>query len=107
MHCLTLSFNPVPQGRVLVTKTAGACGFKNTRKSTAHAGQVCGMTLGLAMRNEFGLSKARLAISGIGKGRQTALRGIQAAGIDVVSVTDVTRKPLSICTSFSIDSLSH
>src|SRR6188474_2154338 len=77
------------EGNVIVWKSAGAVGFKGSRKSTPYAAQV---TADAAAREgmEHGLQKIEVFVKGPGSGRETAIRSLQAAGLEVLSVKDVT-----------------
>jgi len=76
-------------GGVIVWKSAGAVGFKGSRKSTPYAAQV---TADAAAREgmEHGLQKVEVFVKGPGSGRETAIRSLQAAGLEIMSVKDVT-----------------
>ena len=74
---------------VLAWESAGGAGFKGSRKSTPFAAQV---TADAAARKgmEHGLQKVEVFVKGPGSGRETAIRSLQAAGLEVTSVRDVT-----------------
>ncbi len=78
-----------PQGNVIAWESAGSAGFKGSRKSTPFAAQV---TADNAARKgmEHGLEKVDVLAKGAGSGRETAIRALQAAGLQVTSVKDVT-----------------
>ena len=84
------------EGNVIVWESAGSAGFKGSRKSTPFAAQV---TADNAARKgmEHGLQKVDVYVKGPGSGRETAIRSLQAAGIEVTSVTDVTPVPHNGC----------
>jgi small subunit ribosomal protein S11 len=84
------------EGNVIAWKSAGAAGFKGSRKSTPFAAQV---TADLAAREgmEHGLQKVEVFVKGPGSGRETAIRSLQAAGLEVVSVKDVTPQAHNGC----------
>src|ERR1044072_8533870 len=73
----------------LTDKAAGGAGFKGSRKSTPFAAQV---TADAAARKgmEHGLQKVEVFVKGPGSGRETAIRSPQAAGLEILSVKDVT-----------------
>ena len=77
------------EGNVIAWESAGSAGFKGSRKSTPFAAQV---TADAAARKgmEHGLQKVDVYVKGPGYGRETAIRSLQAAGLEVMSVTDVT-----------------
>ena len=76
-------------GNVIVWESAGSAGFKGSRKSTPFAAQV---TADSCARKgmEHGLQKVEVFVKGPGSGRDTAVRSLQAAGLEVISVKDVT-----------------
>ena len=77
------------EGNVIAWKSAGAAGFKGSRKSTPFAAQV---TADAAAREgmEHGLQKVEVFVKGPGSGRETAIRSLQAAGLEVMGVKDVS-----------------
>jgi small subunit ribosomal protein S11 len=77
------------EGNVIAWKSAGAAGYKGSRKSTPFAAQV---TADLAAREgmEHGLQKVEVFVKGPGSGRETAIRSLQAAGLEILGVKDVT-----------------
>jgi small subunit ribosomal protein S11 len=77
------------QGNVVVWESAGTAGFKGSRKSTPFAAQV---TADACARKgmEHGLQKIDVFVRGPGSGRETAVRALQAAGLEVTSVKDIT-----------------
>ena len=85
-----------PEGNVLAWESAGSAGFKGSRKSTPFAAQV---TADAAARKgiEQGLQKVEVFVKGPGSGRETAVRSLQAAGLEVVSVRDVTPQAHNGC----------
>jgi len=76
-------------GSVVCWESAGSAGFKGSRKSTPFAAQV---TADSAARKgmEHGLQKVEVFVKGPGSGRETAIRSLQAAGLEILSVRDVT-----------------
>src|SRR3982075_677298 len=78
-----------PEGNVIVWESAGSAGFKGSRKSTPFAAQV---TADAAARKgmEHGLQKVEVFVKGPGSGRDTAVRSLQAAGLEVISVKHAT-----------------
>ena len=83
-------------GNVIAWESAGSAGFKGSRKSTPFAAQV---TADAAARKgmEHGLQKVDVYVKGPGSGRETAIRSLQAAGLEVTSVTDVSPVPHNGC----------
>ena len=84
------------QGNALSWATSGGAGFKGSRKSTPFAAQV---TADAAARKgiEHGLQKVEVFVKGPGSGRETAIRSLQAAGLEVGSISDVTPVPHNGC----------
>jgi small subunit ribosomal protein S11 len=85
-----------PAGNVLSWGSAGMSGFKGSRKSTPYAAQVA--SEGAARRAmEHGLRQVDVFVKGPGSGREAAIRSLQATGIQVLSITDVTPIPHNGC----------
>ena len=84
------------EGNVIAWASAGSAGFKGSRKSTPFAAQVTAERAARAGM-EHGLQKVDCYVKGPGSGRETAIRSLQAAGIDVTSVKDVTPIPHNGC----------
>src|SRR5262245_18680236 len=84
------------EGAVIAWESAGGAGFKGSRKSTPFAAQV---TADAAARKgmEQGLQKVDVYVKGPGSGRGTAIRSLQAAGLEVTSVRDVTPQAHNGC----------
>jgi len=84
------------QGNTISWSSAGAHGFKGSRKSTPYAAQV---TADAAARKaqEHGLKTVLVEVKGPGTGRESALRALQAAGLVVTSIKDVTPVPHNGC----------
>ena len=84
------------EGAVIAWESAGGAGFKGSRKSTPFAAQV---TADSAARKgmEHGLQKVDVFVKGPGSGRETAIRSLQAAGLEVTSVRDVTPQAHNGC----------
>lgn len=85
-----------PNGNVIAWSSAGANGFKGSRKSTPFAAQ---MTSEAAARRaqEHGLRQVDVYVKGPGSGREMAVRSLQASGVQVVSITDTTPIPHNGC----------
>ena len=85
-----------PNGNVLAWGSAGASGFKGSRKSTPSAAQITAE--GAARRAmEHGLRQVDVFVKGPGSGRESAIRALQSAGLSVTSITDVTPIPHNGC----------
>jgi small subunit ribosomal protein S11 len=83
-------------GNVLAWESAGSAGFKGSRKSTPFAAQV---TADSAARKgmEHGLERVEVLAKGAGSGRETAIRSLQAAGLQITTVKDVTPQAHNGC----------
>jgi small subunit ribosomal protein S11 len=83
-------------GNVIAWESAGSAGFKGSRKSTPFAAQV---TADAAARKgmEHGMEKVEVLAKGAGSGRETAIRSLQAAGLDVTTVKDITPQAHNGC----------
>ena len=85
-----------PNGNVVVWASAGTAGYKGSRKSTPYAAQLAAQNaVKEAMDN--GMREVDVFIKGPGPGREAAIRSIQAAGLKVRSITDVTPIPHNGC----------
>ena len=83
-------------GNALSWASAGEMGFKGSRKSTPYAAQTAAETAAkLAM--EHGLKTVEVYIKGPGQGRESAIRALQTAGLEIVSIKDVTPIPHNGC----------
>jgi len=85
-----------PQGNVLAWSSAGACGFKGSRKSTPYAAQIAGETASRKAQ-EMGVRQVDVFVKGPGSGREAAIRALQGAGLHVTSITDTTSIPHNGC----------
>ncbi len=81
------------KGNVLTTSSAGACGFRGSKKGTAYAAQVAAERAAQAAKQQYGFSKADVLIKGIGLGRDAAVRVLASMDIAVDSIKDVTGIP--------------
>lgn len=85
-----------PQGNVLCQSSAGAVGFKGSRKGTPFAAQLASESCARKAL-EHGMRTVEVIVRGPGSGRETAIRSLQAAGLDVQSISDVTPVPHNGC----------
>jgi small subunit ribosomal protein S11 len=85
-----------PTGAVISWSSAGQVGFKGSRKSTPYAAQ---MAAEAAARRamEHGMKRVDVFVKGPGSGRETAIRSLQATGLEVGSISDVTPVPHNGC----------
>ena len=80
-------------GNVLTYSSAGACGFRGSKKGTAYAAQVAAERAANAAKQQYGFGKADVFIKGIGLGRDAAVRVLGTMDIQVESIRDVTGVP--------------
>ena len=85
-----------PIGNVIAWGSAGAQGFKGSRKSTPFAAQVAAEKAGVAAQ-EYGLRTVEVRVRGPGPGRESAVRALNACGLKVTSIEDVTPIPHNGC----------
>jgi small subunit ribosomal protein S11 len=81
------------KGNVLTSSSAGACGFRGSKKGTAYAAQVAAERAAQAAKQQYGFTKAEVFIKGIGLGRDAAVRVLSTLDIQVESIRDVTGVP--------------
>jgi len=85
-----------PQGNTVAWSSSGSVGFKGSRKSTPYAAQLAASaTARQAM--DMGMREVDVFVKGPGPGRESAIRSLQAAGMKVTSITDVTPLPHNGC----------
>jgi small subunit ribosomal protein S11 len=85
-----------PMGNVIAWASAGHVGFKGSRKSTPYAAQMAAESAARRAQ-EHGMRKVDVFVKGPGSGRETAIRSLQAAGLEVGSIQDVTPVPHNGC----------
>ena len=83
-------------GNALAWSSAGALGFKGSRKSTPFAAQMAAETA-TKVAMEHGLRTVEVTVKGPGSGREAAIRSLQAAGLEVTAIRDVTPVPHNGC----------
>jgi small subunit ribosomal protein S11 len=102
MVIITASFNNTivtisdPSGNVISWKSSGSLGFRGSRKGTPFAAQQAAMNAANLAR-DHGLRSVDVRVSGPGSGRESAIRALAAAGIEVRSIKDVTPVPHNGC----------
>ena len=84
------------EGNVVSWSSAGTLGFKGSRKGTPFAAQQAATTAATSAR-EHGLRSADIRVKGPGSGRESAIRALQAAGVEIKSIRDVTPIPHNGC----------
>lgn len=82
-----------PKGNVLAASSAGACGFRGSKKGTAYAAQVAVEKAGEIAKSQFGLTKIDVLVKGVGLGRDAAIRTIGGLGMTIESIKDITGVP--------------
>jgi len=85
-----------PQGNVIAWGSAGLAGFKGSRKGTPYAAQLAA-EVAVRRAREFGLQQVDVYVKGPGSGREAALRSLQASGLTISSIRDVTPIPHNGC----------
>ena len=85
-----------PQGNTIAWTSTGAAGFKGSRKSTPYAAQMAATQAARAAL-DAGMREADVFLKGPGPGRESAIRSLQAAGLRVRSITDITPIPHNGC----------
>ncbi|MBU1113115.1 MAG: 30S ribosomal protein S11 [Candidatus Omnitrophica bacterium] len=84
------------KGNVLAWCSAGKVGFKGAKKSTPYAAQVASMQVAREAR-DMGLRELEVLVKGPGPGRESAIRSLQAAGLSVKRIKDITPVPHNGC----------
>ena len=90
---VTLSDN---EGNAISWASAGTLGFKGSKKSTPYAAGMAAEAAGKAAF-DMGMRKVEVYVKGLGSGRETAIRSLQTAGLEISSITDVTPVPHNGC----------
>ncbi len=85
-----------PEGGLVSWATGGTVGFKGSRKSTPFAAQLAAEACARRAM-EHGMRRVDVFVKGPGSGRETAIRALQAAGLEVASITDCTPVPHNGC----------
>lgn len=98
MHILATFNNTMvcftdPKGGVLTASSAGACGFRGSKKGTAYAAQIATEKAAQAAKQGYGMSKVDVVVKGIGLGRDAAVRSLSNLDFSVQSIKDVTGVP--------------
>ena len=84
------------EGNVIAWESAGSAGFKGSRKSTPFAAQLAAENAGRKAQ-EHGMRRVDIFVKGPGAGRETAIRSLQATGLEVGQIQDVTPQPHNGC----------
>ena len=81
------------KGNVIASSSAGACGFRGSKKGTAYASQVAAEKASEIAKSQFGVKSVDVFVNGKGLGRDSAIRAVSAFDISVESIKDVTGVP--------------
>jgi small subunit ribosomal protein S11 len=81
------------KGDVLSASSAGACGFRGSKKGTAYAAQVASEKAATTAKQSYGISSVDVFVKGVGLGRDAAIRALSNLDITVDSIKDVTGVP--------------
>lgn len=95
MHVLATFNNTIitftdGNGGALTNSSAGACGFRGSKKGTAYAAQIAAERAGTAAKQVYGMNKVDVFIKGVGLGREAAVRTLGTLDMQVESIKDVT-----------------
>ena len=85
-----------PAGNVISWASAGALGFKGSRKSTPFAAQMASEAAAKSAKDQ-GVVRVDVSVKGPGQGREAAIRSLQVAGLEISTITDVTPVPHNGC----------
>ena len=85
------------EGKVLVWGSAGNMGFKGTRKGTPFAAQLIAENVARKAQNLLNMREVSIKVKGPGPGRETAIRSLQNAGLNIMSIKDTTPIPHNGC----------
>ena len=85
-----------PSGNVLAWASAGANGFKGTRKSTPYAATITAEKV-VEKVSPYGVERVKVFIKGVGTGREQAVRGLHSAGLELEAIFDTTPFPHNGC----------
>ncbi len=86
-----------PQGNTLTWASGGTAGFKGTRKGTPYAAQLAAEQAAKKAQQIYGMKEVEVWVKGPGSARETAIRAIQSAGLEIKGIRDVTPIPHNGC----------
>ncbi|PIP34280.1 30S ribosomal protein S11 [Candidatus Falkowbacteria bacterium CG_4_10_14_0_2_um_filter_41_15] len=84
-------------GDVISWASAGLAGFKGAKKATPYAAQIITKIAVQKAREEYGLEEVKVYVSGVGTGREAAIRALNANGLNITAIKDVTPIPHNGC----------
>lgn len=85
------------KGDVISWASAGIAGFKGAKKATPYAAQIITKIAATKAKEEYGLAEVSVFVSGVGTGRESAIRALNANGLEVSSIKDTTPVPHNGC----------
>jgi|SRR3989344_453203 len=85
-----------PGGNAVAWSSAGACGFKGAKKATPYAAQVI-VKKAVDKAKEYGLREVAVFVKGVGTGRESAVRALNANGLNILNIKDITPIPHNGC----------
>jgi len=85
------------QGAVISWASAGVAGFKGAKKATPYAAQIITKIAAMKAKEEYGLKEVSVLVSGVGTGKESAIRALNANGLEVTAIKDVTPIPHNGC----------
>lgn len=85
------------KGEVITTASAGACGFRGSKKGTAYAAQVASEKALTTAKQNHHVGTVDVFVKGIGQGRDAAIRAAQTVGVEIDTITDKTGIPHGGC----------
>ncbi|MFC1810623.1 30S ribosomal protein S11 [Patescibacteria group bacterium] len=85
-----------PTGDTIAWASSGSSGFKGTRKATPYAAQITAENA-VEKAKPVGIEKVNVFVKGVGPGREQAIRGLNASGLQIIAITDVTPIPHNGC----------
>lgn len=85
------------QGNTVSWSSAASCGYKGSRKSTPHAASEAAQAAAQRVVENYEMKNIQVRVKGPGPGRESAVRALHAAGLKVLSITDVTPIPFNGC----------
>lgn len=86
-----------PQGNVLCFRSAGSSGFKGSRKGTPYGAQLASEEVGRMAHENFDMRRIAVRVKGPGAGRDSAIRGLRSAGLEIINLQDCTSLPHNGC----------
>jgi small subunit ribosomal protein S11 len=85
------------QGNAVAWTSAANCGYRGSRKSTPYAAGEAAQKAAQAVVDNYGMKNVQVRVKGPGPGRESAIRALHAAGLKIISITDVTGIPFNGC----------